>query len=119
MVETKTWSGGCHCGRVRFEVETDLAQVMSCNCSICSKCGTLFAFVTPDRFKLTSGEGAQTVYHFNKGLIDHMFCPTCGIASFSAGKAPSCRAMVAVNVRCLDDIDLSQIAYGQLDGKSL
>jgi hypothetical protein len=79
----------------------------------------LFAFVTPDRFRLTSGEGAQTVYHFNKGLIDHMFCPTCGIASFSAGKAPSGRAMVAVNVRCLDDIDLSQIAYGQFDEKSL
>ena len=52
----------CHCGTVRYEATTNLETVISCNCSHCSKRGLLPTFVTPDRFRLLSGEDALEDY---------------------------------------------------------
>jgi hypothetical protein len=30
-----TYKGSCHCGRIAFEVDGDLAQAMDCNCCHC------------------------------------------------------------------------------------
>jgi len=49
MAEKKTYTGGCHCGEVRFEVTADLSSVVSCNCSICQKRGALWVFVAPGK----------------------------------------------------------------------
>jgi hypothetical protein len=119
MASAQRHTGGCHCGRVRYEVDTDLAQVIACNCSICSKRGLLLSFVAADKFTLISGDGEQTVYHFNKGAIDHLFCKTCGVASYAEGKKPDGQAMVAINVRCLDGIDLDSLTLTPVDGRSL
>jgi hypothetical protein len=119
MPEMAKHSGGCHCGRVRYEVETDLAQVMSCNCSICQKRGALLTFVKAPQFKLLAGENALTDYQFNKKIIHHLFCRTCGVGSFARGRAPDGSEMVAVNVRCLDDIDFDALTPMPFDGKSL
>src|ERR1051326_8030409 len=109
MGELKTFTGGCHCGAVKYEVTTDLGYVIDCNCSMCSKKGHVLAFVTPDRFKLLSGEGAMTDYQFNKHVIHHLFCKTCGIASYATGRKPDGAQMYSVNVRCLDGADLSKL----------
>src|SRR5688572_7970505 len=105
MAETKTYSGGCHCGQVRYEVTAAIDRVMSCNCSICSKRGSLLAFVGADQFRLKSGENALTEYLFNKKAIHHLFCKTCGIMSFARGSMPDGKPMVSINVRCLDGVD--------------
>jgi hypothetical protein len=115
----QTYDGGCHCGKVRFRATVDADRVISCNCSICSKRGTLLAFTTPDHFSLASGADALTEYRFNTRNIRHLFCKTCGIASFSRGSAPDGKPMVAVNVRCLDDFDLDAPEIMPFDGKSL
>lgn len=117
MAEAKAWTGGCHCGRVRYEVKADLAQVISCNCSICQKTGTWLTFVPAVDFKLLSGEGDLTDYQFNKKIIHHLFCKVCGIRSFACGVGPGGQEMVAINVRCLDDVDLSGITPMPYDGK--
>src|SRR5687768_16117972 len=83
MTDTKTYSGGCHCGKVRYEVTADLSQVMECNCSICAKKASLLTFVGPDQFKLLSGESEVSDYQFNTKNIHHLFCKTCGIHSFA------------------------------------
>lgn len=119
MAETKRYSGGCHCGAVRYEVTTDLAQVATCNCSICTKGGTMLSFVGEESFKLLSGQDSLTQYNFNRNVIDHLFCKTCGIRSFARGRTPDGNAMVAINVRCLDDVDLGSIETLQYDGRSL
>jgi hypothetical protein len=110
---------GCHCGKVRFEVEADLGQVMACNCSICVKNGLLLTFVDDDRFKLVSGERELADYQFNKKAIHHLFCRSCGVESFARGTAPDGREMVAINVRCLDTIDIGALETTPFDGKSL
>src|SRR5687767_2347046 len=113
-----TYNGGCHCGAVRYHVTIDLAQpVIECNCSMCSKSGTLLAFVTPDDFTLERGDEQLTDYKFNRHVIHHAFCKVCGIKSFAYGLGPN-GPMVAINTRCLDDIDRTKLNITQYDGKS-
>src|SRR5262249_52609001 len=117
----KTYTGGCHCGKVRFELKAEeLTSAMACNCSICSKLGWLLTAVPGDRFTLLSGEDALSDYQFHRKNIHHVFCTACGVRSFSRGKSPkSGNYMFAVNVRCLDDVDVSKLEIKSFDGKSL
>jgi hypothetical protein len=117
MAQTNRYGGGCHCGKVRYRVTADLAKVISCNCSICSKKGHLLAFVPADQFRLERGEGEQTDYLFNQQVIHHLFCKTCGIESYARGVGPDGKEMVAINVRCLDDVDLGASSVTEIDGK--
>lgn len=118
MVEARTHAGGCHCKKVRFEVETDLETVISCNCSNCQIRGLMLTFVTPARFRLLSGEADLLDYQFNKKVIHHMVCTSCGVEPFGRGTAPDGTEMVAVNIRCLDDVDLGAITPTPVDGRS-
>jgi hypothetical protein len=118
MAETKTWRGGCHCGRVRYEIEAEIGQVYSCNCSYCQPRGFLWSFVPPAQFRLRAGEGEMTEYLFHKKVIHHLFCPACGVESFATGDGPD-GGQIAINVRCLDDIDLDALKIVPFDGRSL
>lgn len=119
MSETTTHQGGCHCQAVRFQVSgLDLANTITCNCSRCSKLGSILSFVPADSFALLSGEDHLTDYQFNKKLIHHLFCDICGIQSFSRGAGQDGRETVAVNVRCLDDVDIELLKPEHFDGKN-
>jgi hypothetical protein len=115
-----TYTGGCHCGAVRYSVVTGHnPPVISCNCSICSKKGSLLSFVPADDFRLMAGKDAVSDYQFNTRNIHHLFCKTCGVESFATGTAPNGARMVAINVRCLDGFDLATLEPMPFDGKSL
>ncbi len=119
MSETKRYVVGCQCGQVRYEVELDLAKpVIACNCSMCGRAGTLLTFVPAGSFTLLSGEGALTDYQFNHLVIHHLFCSKCGIKSFARGKGRDGGDTVAINARCLDDVDLDALTIQKWDGKS-
>lgn len=119
MANLETYTGGCHCGKVRYDVKMDLkGPFITCNCSICSKTGTMLAFVPVDQFTLKSGSEALTDYQFNKKVIHHLFCSTCGIRSFAKGTGPDGKEMAAINVRCLDGVDPSSLTTMAYDGKS-
>jgi hypothetical protein len=118
VAELKRYSGSCHCGKVRYEVSTDLTPLISCNCSICSRKGLILTFVPPAQFTLKSGEGELADYQFNKHVIHHLFCKTCGVQSFARGKRPDGADMVAINVRCLEGIDLGSLKPTPFDGRS-
>lgn len=119
MTEAKTYTGGCHCGKVRYEVETALAPAIGCNCSICSKTGTLLAFVDSGKFKLLSGEADLSDYQFNKHHVHHVFCRHCGIRSFVHGSAGEGKVTYGINLRCLDGVDPDRLEVTRYDGKSL
>jgi hypothetical protein len=114
----KTYSGGCQCGNVRYEVQFDLAGVMACNCSRCGRLGSLLAFAPAESFTLLKGEDATTEYPFNKHAIHHLFCKTCGIQSFARGTAPDGKKVAAINVRCLDGVDIDALPVQKLDGRA-
>lgn len=119
MAETRVHQGGCHCGAVRYEVTTDLAHVIACNCSVCAKHGLWLTFVPAAAFRLLSGEGALQDYQFARKQVHHLFCRSCGVESFARGTAPDGGETIAVNVRCLDDVDIAAITPAPFDGKSL
>ncbi len=115
----RKYSGGCHCGNVRYELEAKLDQVIECNCSICSKTGARLTFVPAAKFKLLAGEDQLTDYQFGKKRIHHHFCKTCGIRSFARGVGPDGAEMAAINANCLDDVDLTGLKVTPFDGKSM
>lgn len=102
----KTFHGSCHCGAVRFEIETDLDRITECNCSMCAKKGILHHRVPPERFRLVSGAEGLGTYQFNTKVAKHHFCTTCGIHVFTRPRAAP--ELYTVNVRCLDDYDLAK-----------
>ena len=119
MSAAKTSTGGCHCGAVRYEALVDLSQVMECNCSFCARRGALWSFVKGSDFKLLSDVGALADYQFGKRSIRHLFCPRCGVGSFSRGASPDGSETIAVNVRCLDGVDVAELTPIPFDGRSL
>jgi hypothetical protein len=114
----QNYSGGCQCGKVRYDVAMELGEVISCNCSRCSRLGSLLAFAPAQDFKLITGDDATTEYQFNKHVIHHLFCSTCGVQSFARGRRPDGIEMVAINVRCLDGVDLDALKVRKFDGRS-
>lgn len=111
--------GSCHCGKITFEVKTDLEQVIACNCSHCSRKGYLLNFVPREALKITQGQDDLSTYTFNRHTIRHRFCPTCGCAPFADGRTPKTgQEMAAVNVRCLEGIEIGDLKPVQVDGRS-
>jgi len=115
----QTYSGSCQCGKVTFDVTTDIGEVISCNCSRCSRLGSLLAAAQAKDFTLKTGEAALSEYQFNKHVIHHFFCATCGIQPFARGKGSGGADMVMVNVRCLEGVDPDALKVKKFDGKRL
>jgi hypothetical protein len=114
------YQGACHCGAVRYQVEADLSGgVITCNCSICHKRGHVLAFVPAANLEITQGEGALTDYQFNKKVIHHLFCKTCGVGAFGRGQGPDGKPTAAINVRCLEGVDLAKLSVKEFDGRSM
>ena len=94
-------SGGCHCGRVKFELELpDEVLVHQCNCSICHKSGYLHLIVPSPRFRLLSGKEDLVEYRFHTGVARHLFCGTCGIKSYYVPRSHP--DSLSVNLNCID-----------------
>lgn len=96
-----THHGGCHCGRVRFEIDAPATlQALDCNCSMCRKTGFLHVIVPASRFRLVSGAEDLTEYRFNTGTARHLFCRHCGVKGFYVPRSHP--DGWSVNARCLD-----------------
>jgi hypothetical protein len=112
-----THSGGCHCGRVRFEVDAPATiEADQCNCSICRKSGYLHLIVSADDFRLLQGEDAIHTYTFNTGVAQHHICRYCGVKSFYVPRShPN---GISVNVNCLDPETIESIKIVPFDGQN-
>ena len=113
------YQGRCHCGKVRYDVEGNLTGAMACNCSMCGRKGSLLWFVPREQFQLLSPEADIATYKFNKHVIKHRFCTTCGIHPFAEGVDPKGNRMTAINIRCLEGVDLAAVPVKHFDGRSL
>ena len=113
------YRGSCHCGQVAYEVEGGLDSAMACNCSMCQRKGSLLWFVPRAQLNLLTPEATTRVYEFNKHRIQHRFCPVCGIHPYADGIDPKGNLMAAVNVRCLEGIDLDAVEVKHFDGRAM
>jgi hypothetical protein len=113
-----SYRGSCHCGKIAYEVEGTLEQVMECNCSHCSRKGFLLWFVPRGQLQVRSGADQLSTYKFNKHVIEHKFCPTCGCAPFAEGTDPKGQPLAAINVRCLEGVEPKSLKIVPIDGRS-
>lgn len=112
--------GSCHCGRIAFEVEGEITEVMDCNCSLCRRRGGLLWFAPRAALTLKTPEQDLSTYTFNRHHIQHRFCARCGIGVYGEAAHPKTgEPMVAVNVRCLPDLDLAALKVSPFDGAAL
>jgi hypothetical protein len=100
-------------------VNADINSLLECNCSICRRAGWQLSFVNAEQFTLTAGEDALVDYQFGKQQLHHPFCRHCGIRSFSWGNDEHGDKTFAVNVRCLESFDGSEVPVTQYDGAAL
>jgi hypothetical protein len=112
------YQGSCHCGRTRFEVQGEIGVVLECNCSHCGRKGTLWWFVPRQAMTLQTADSELSTYLFNKHVIQHRFCPTCGCEPFGLGTDPSGNPTAAINARCLEDIEIGKLKRMAYDGRS-
>lgn len=113
------YQGSCHCGNIRFTVQGDIDQALSCNCSICQRKGSLLWFTAFNQLELLTPVENISTYTFNKHVIQHHFCANCGIHPFGEGADPKGNHIAAINIRCLEDFDLKSIQINDYDGKSV
>ncbi|WEX10073.1 GFA family protein [Chelativorans sp. AA-79] len=112
------YQGSCHCGEIRFNVDVDLSNPITCNCSYCTQRGSILAFTPAEKFELQQGEQKLTEYRFHTKKIQHLFCSVCGMESFARAALPNGTEMTAINVRCLEGVDLDSLEPTQVDGRS-
>ncbi|MDR2336335.1 GFA family protein [Diaphorobacter ruginosibacter] len=114
------YQASCHCGRNVFEFDGELKEALACNCSMCQRRGSLLAFVPRTALHLKTPEEASKVYTFHKHAIRHHFCPECGIHLYGEARHPKTgEAMAAVNIRCVEGLDLHTVPVREFDGRSL
>jgi hypothetical protein len=109
----------CHCGKIAFEFEGEVKEGLACNCSICQRKGSLLAFMPYSKLKWLTPEGVASSYTFNKHMIKHRFCPTCGMHTHGEGMDPKGNKTAAVNLRFVEGIDLASITVKHFDGRAL
>jgi hypothetical protein len=105
---------------VAFEAEGEIDSALACNCSMCQRKGSLLWFIPRTRFTLKTPDADASTYLFNKHAIAHRFCPVCGIHPFAEAKNPKTgEPTAAVNIRCIEGIDLEKIPVHHFDGRAI
>ena len=110
------YRGSCHCGKVAFEVTGEIKGAISCNCSICSRRGSLLWFAPRENLTVT-GESELTTYTFNKHVIKHRFCKHCGVLPFGEGMDGKGVATAAINIRCLENFEFEKVPLQFYNGR--
>jgi hypothetical protein len=119
QASAKTFTGGCHCGKVRYEVSLDLSKGVSrCNCTICQKLGRTGVIVKPDAFRLLAGDAELHDYQWGGRIGHHLFCRHCGVHAFGRGHLDVLGGdYVSINANCLDDVEPIDLPVQHWDGR--
>ena len=112
----QTYKGSCHCRRVTFELRANLDYVVDCNCSLCRRVGALWHGASKSNLRIVTGEADLVLYEFNTKTAKHYSCSYCGIHPFIHPRIDP--SAWAVNVRCIDGVDLSAIPILPFDGEN-
>jgi hypothetical protein len=113
------YRGSCHCGKVAFEVEGTIDSGLACNCSMCQRKGSLLWFVPRSQLTLLTPEMNASTYTFNKHAIQHRFCAACGVHPYAEANDPKGNPTAAINLRCIEGVELEKIPTHNYDGRAL
>jgi hypothetical protein len=108
----ETYTAGCHCGAVRFEVDLDLGNgTGKCNCTFCAKARLWTVKSKPENFRLLCDEAEMVDYQLTNHVAHHLFCRRCGIRPYEWVDIPNMTGekYVNINVACLDCVDIDAL----------
>ena len=108
-----TIQASCHCGAVRVEVDTAPELLTSCNCSVCRRLGSVWAYYSPSRVQIT---GATVTYRWGDRMLDLHHCGTCGCTTHWTGIDPSVGDRMGVNTRLMDPAVVAGVRIKRVDG---
>lgn len=111
------FTGSCHCGAVRFRVDSAIVELTTCDCSICVKRNAVMAKVPERSLAVLDGEEMLTLYEWNTRKAKHYFCRRCGIYVFHRKRAVADH--FGVNVFCLDGFDAGAVPIRATEGASM
>ncbi len=109
-----TWEGACHCGTVRFRVEGEIVETITCDCSLCAMRGARMAQIDEAALTILAGEDDLALYTWNTGVAQHRFCRLCGVYTFHRKRAAPDR--FGVNIACLEGFDPDSVPFREADG---
>jgi hypothetical protein len=105
----------CHCGAIRFEVETAPDEVTDCNCSICRRQGTLWAYYEAPQVRFAAENGPTDIYMWRFRMLEFHRCHTCGCVTHWQAADRSFTRM-GVNARLMAPEVLSAAPVNHFDG---
>jgi hypothetical protein len=108
--------GSCHCGAVRVTLPRRPRALTACNCSICRRYGTLWAYYQAAQVRIAHAPGATAWYAWGERGIHFVRCATCGcVTHWEDARHPRSRRM-GVNARLFDPEALGEVRIRRLDG---
>ncbi len=110
-------SGSCHCGNIKFTIESEISKLTTCDCSLCVKKNALMTKVHDSAFNLISGEESLSEYQWNMKIARHYFCKKCGIYTFHRKRSDP--QYFGVNIFCLDNFDKSGVPTRATEGENM
>jgi hypothetical protein len=105
--------GECHCGAVSFEIERAPEFLLECNCSICRRLATQWAYSDKVLIRLNAPEGTTIAYTWGDKMLAFYSCKTCGCTTHWASLTDD---KIAVNCRLCPPDQTKGIRIRHFDG---
>ncbi|AXI02160.1 GFA family protein [Aquirhabdus parva] len=112
-----TYLGACHCGSVKFSINSMITELTTCDCTLCLMRNAVMARVPEQSLKVIEGEKFLTLYQWNTFRAKHYFCSQCGIYVFHRKRAMPDH--FGINVFCLTGFDMTSVAVRATDGANM
>src|SRR5262245_33777297 len=68
----------CHCGQVTVEIPRPPESLTNCDCSICRRYGTLWAYYRESEVRISAAPGSTNAYSWGRKSLRFVRCATCG-----------------------------------------
>lgn len=116
MDKAQIYKGSCHCGNVQFELAKMPEWLVSCNCSICKRLGTIWAHAETSDITLKYDTGATMAYVWGDKTLAFHTCKKCGCTTHWENLDDSKYSRMGVNFRMCTKYDISDFKVRNRDG---
>ena len=109
-------AGSCHCGAVRLVLPRRPRTLTACNCSICRRYGTLWAYYRADTVRIEHGRGATAEYRWGERSLRFVHCARCACVTHWESVRGTRASRMGVNARLFELEALGEVRIRRLDG---
>ncbi|HET9989495.1 MAG TPA: hypothetical protein VFQ65_13280 [Kofleriaceae bacterium] len=108
--------GTCLCGAVQLGAARLPRQVTQCNCTVCRKYGTLWAYYKRSAVSVVAPRGALADFKRRPRGLRFVRCSTCGCVIQWDSPHEGADQRIGLNARLLDHAKMANVPIKVLDG---